>query len=146
MNHEDHEDHEEVRESRFEGIEGLEHAERIAAQVIDAGLHVHQSLGPGLLESAYEQCLAHELAARGVAFQRQVSMPITYRGVRMDAGYRIDLLVDSCVIVEVKAAETFLPIHQAQLLTYLRLSGCRIGFLMNFNVKLFKSGLRRVVL
>jgi GxxExxY protein len=120
--------------------------ERIAAQIIDAGLRVHTALGPGLLESAYEHCLAHELTKRGLSVQRQVPMPISYDGISLDVGYRIDLLVASCVIVEVKAVEQLLPIHQAQLLTYLRLADCRLGFLLNFNVVLFKSGIRRVVL
>jgi GxxExxY protein len=128
------------------GLPEAPRLERIAAQVVDAGLCVHQALGPGLLESAYEHCLAHELAERGISFQRQLSQPIKYKGVLVDAGYRLDLLVDSCVVVEVKAVEELQRIHHAQLLTYLRLSDCRIGFLMNFNVQLFKSGLRRVVL
>ncbi len=120
--------------------------EDVAAQIVDAGLRVHEALGPGLLESAYEHCLAHELTQRGKVVQRQVPMPISYNGTQLDAGYRIDLLVEKCVIVEIKALEAILPIHHAQLLTYLRLSGCRLGFLMNFNVPLYKSGLRRVIL
>jgi GxxExxY protein len=120
--------------------------EDVATQVVDAGLRVHEALGPGLLESAYEHCLAHELTQRGKVVQRQVPMPISYNGTQLDAGYRIDLLVENWVIVEIKAQEAILPIHHAQLLTYLRLSGCRLGFLLNFNVPLYKSGLRRVVL
>ena len=120
--------------------------ERVGAQVVDAGLRVHEALGPGLLESAYEHCLARELEVRGLAIRRQVGMPIRYQGVDLEVGYRIDLLVESSVIVEIKAVEATLAIHQAQLLTYLRLSGCRLGFLMNFNVPLYKSGLRRLVL
>ena len=120
--------------------------EDVAAHIVDAGLRVHEALGPGLLESAYEHCLAHELTQRGKAVQRQVPMPIFYNGTQLDAGYRIDLLVENCVVVEIKALDAILPIHHAQILTYLRLSGCRLGFLMNFNVPLYKSGLRRVVL
>jgi len=119
--------------------------DRIAKQVVDAGFQVHQALGPGLLESAYEECLAHELTGRDIPFERQIALPVRYKGRQLDAGYRIDLLVAAGVIVEVKAAETLLPIHHAQILTYLKLSGCRLGFLMNFNVRLFKQGVRRVV-
>ncbi len=120
--------------------------EHVGSQIVDAGLRVHAALGPGLLESAYEHCLTHELALRGIDVQRQLPMPTSYHGTKLDVGYRIDLLVGSCVIVEVKAVELIQPIHQAQLLTYLRLADCRIGFLLNFDVILFKSGIRRVVL
>ena len=129
------------------GHSGIPEAtERVASQIVDAGLRVHEALGPGLLESAYEHCLAHELSLRGIGVQRQVPVAISYHGATIDAGYRLDLLVGSCVIVEVKAVESIQPIHQAQLLTYLRLADCRVGFLLNFNVLLFKSGVRRVVL
>jgi len=114
--------------------------------VVDAGLAVHRALGPGLLESAYEHCLAFELTRRGVAFERQRAMPIVYRGSIIDAGYRLDLLVPNSIIVEIKAVETITRLHESQLLTYLRLSSHRLGFLMNFNVPLFKNGLRRLVL
>ncbi len=120
--------------------------DRVAQQIVDAGFQVHQSLGPGLLESAYEECLAHELTQRDVAFERQVSLPISYKGLRLDAGYRMDLLVARCIVVEVKAVEAVQPIHQAQIMTYLKLSGHRLGFLMNFNVRLFKYGVRRVAI
>jgi len=120
--------------------------DQIAAQIVDAGFQVHKTLGPGLLESAYEECLAHELTQRGLVVRRQVAMPIAYKGVKLDAGYRLDLLVDSSIVVEVKAIESLLPIHQAQLMTYLRLSGCRLGFLMNFNVQMFKTGVRRIAI
>jgi GxxExxY protein len=119
---------------------------RITCVVVDAGLKVHQALGPGLLESAYEQCLLHELRTRGIAVQRQVLLPIIYDGAQIDAGYRIDLLVNDAIIVEVKAVDALTPVHQAQLLTCLKLSGCRIGLLMNFHVVLFKHGLKRLVL
>jgi GxxExxY protein len=107
---------------------------------------VHKTLGPGLLESTYEVCLAHELERRGLAVSKQVGLPVVYEDVRMDVGYRIDLLVDERVIVEVKSVEAIAPVHEAQILTYLRLSGRRLGFLINFNVALLKQGLRRVVL
>jgi GxxExxY protein len=118
----------------------------IARNVVDAGLKVHRALGPGLLESAYEACLAHELLQREVAVQRQVSLPVKYDGLELDAGYRLDLLVAGEVIVEVKAVETLSRLHEAQLLTYLKLSRRRLGFLMNFNTCLFKDGVRRIAL
>jgi GxxExxY protein len=99
-----------------------------------------------LLESAYEHCLAHEISRRGLSVQRQVALPIVYGGEKLDAGYRLDLIVDSGVIVEIKSIDALAPIHEAQVLTYLKLSGLRIGLLMNFNVVLFKHGLKRVVL
>lgn len=120
--------------------------EAVASSVVDAGLKVHAALGPGLLESAYEHCLAFEIERRGHRVRRQLSLPIIYEGVTLDAGYRIDLLAADRVVVEVKAVESLTPLHQAQLLTYLKLSGCRVGFLMNFNVSLFKGGLRRLII
>jgi GxxExxY protein len=122
-----------------------ESVEHVASVVVDAGLKVHRVLGPGLLESVYEQCLVHELTKRGLAPQQQVSQPVVYDGVTIDAALRLDLVVNGCVVVEVKSVETILPVHQSQLLTYLKLSGCRLGFLMNFNVPLFKDGLRRLI-
>ena len=109
-------------------------------------MKVHRALGPGLLESAYEHCLAHELNARGLAVRRQVAPPILFDGIQIEAGYRLDLLVSDLVIVEVKAVEALAPLHEAQLLTYLKLSGLRLGYLVNFNVKLLKQGLRRLAL
>lgn len=119
--------------------------ERLAAVVVDAGLHVHKALGPGLLESVYEHCLAYELTKREVSIRRQVSQPIFYDGAKIDAALRIDLLVSGVIVVEIKSADTILPVHKSQLLTYLKLSGCRLGFLMNFNVPLFKNGIQRMV-
>ena len=116
-----------------------------AREIVDAAIKVHKTLGPGLLESVYELCLVHELAKRGLKPQRQVNQPIVYDDVTLDAGLRIDLLVNGAIIVEVKSVETLLPVHQSQLLTYLKLSGCRLGFLMNFNVPLLKDGLKRLV-
>jgi GxxExxY protein len=120
--------------------------ERLASIIVDSGLKVHRALGPGLLESAYEHCLAYELGNRGLRADRQVSLPIVYEGARVDAGYRLDLIVEKAIIIEVKVVEALTPVHYAQLLTYLKLSGCRIGFLMNFQVALFKQGLKRLVL
>ena len=136
MNHEDHKDHQVVTKD----------VEAIGRHVVDAGLKVHRALGPGLLESAYEHCLAHELQVRGLLVRRQVPMPIVFEGLQLDAGYRLDLLVGDRVVVEVKAVEALSRLHEAQLLTYLKLSSHRLGYLMNFNVPLFKDGLRRVVL
>ena len=115
--------------------------EAIGRSVIDAGLRVHSVLGAGLLESAYEHCLAQELARRSIAIQRQMVLPIRYENITLDAGYRIDLLAGAMVLIEVKSVNALTLIHQAQLLTYLKLSNCRLGFLMNFNVRLFRDGL-----
>jgi GxxExxY protein len=117
----------------------------LARTVIGAGLKVHRVLGPGLLESAYEHCLVHELSTGGVDVRRQAPLPILYEGVALEEGYRIDLLVGGSLIVEVKSVEALSAIHQAQLMTYLKLSGRRLGLLLNFNVVLFKHGVRRVV-
>lgn len=118
----------------------------ITRSIIGAGIEVHRALGPGLLESTYEACLAFELNQRGHIVERQKPMPIVYKAVTLDVGYRLDLLVDELVIVELKAAERLLPIHEAQLLSYLKLSKCKIGLLINFNVTVLKSGIRRIVL
>lgn len=115
----------------------------LAREIVDAGIKVHRTLGPGLLESVYELCLVHELTKRGLKPQRQVGLPVVYEDVKLDGGLRIDLLVNGSIVVEVKAVEALLPVHQSQVLTYLKLSGCRLGFLMNFNVPLLKDGLRR---
>ncbi len=113
--------------------------------VIGAAIEVHRNLGPGLLESAYEECLCHELALRGMPFKRQYPLPINYKGVQLDAGYRLDLLVAEQVVVEVKAVESLQPIHEAQLLTYLRLGVWHLGLLINFNAPVLKRGIRRLV-
>ncbi|WP_082765220.1 MULTISPECIES: GxxExxY protein [unclassified Phenylobacterium] len=120
-------------------------ADVVARQIVDAGLKVHRALGPGLLESVYEACLVHELGLRGLAVRRQVPQPLRYEGLRLDAGYRLDLLVEDLVIVEVKAVEALSRLHEAQLITYLKLSGLRLGLLVNFNVVLFKDGVRRLL-
>jgi len=106
---------------------------------------VHRALGPGLLESAYEACLVYELASKNLKIERQKSLPIKYKGIQLDCGYRIDLLVEDKIIVEIKAVERLEPIHEAQLLSYLKLSGLEIGLLINFNVKILKNGIRRLV-
>jgi len=114
--------------------------------IIGAAIEVHRSLGPGLLESAYSKCLCRELTVRGVRYERECPLPLTYKGIKLDCGYRIDLLVAGVVVVEVKAVESLAPIHEAQLLTYLRLGGWPVGLLINFNVELLKQGIRRKVL
>jgi GxxExxY protein len=119
--------------------------ERVASEIVDSGLKVHKILGPGLLESIYENCLCQELRSRGIDCQRQASLPVVYEDVLLDAAYRIDLIVAQAIVVEVKAVETLTALHEAQLLTYLKLSSHRIGFLMNFNVVLFKHGLKRFI-
>ncbi|MGC3992171.1 MAG: GxxExxY protein [Chthoniobacteraceae bacterium] len=124
----------------------LEEVDGVAKQIVDAAFKVHSSLGPGLLESVYEVCLAHELHRRGLSFDRQVSLPVEYEGLRLESGLRLDLLVADCVIVEIKAVEALLPVHKAQLLTYLKLSGHHIGLLINFNTPLIKDGIKRLAL
>jgi GxxExxY protein len=133
------------RQGRQDRQEPSAEIDALARQIVDAGLKVHRALGPGLLESAYEHCLAHELGLRGLAVRRQVPLPVVYEGLRLDAGYRLDLVVVGAIVVEVKAVEALSRLHEAQLMTYLKLSGCRLGFLMNFNVPLFKDGVRRLV-
>jgi GxxExxY protein len=114
--------------------------------IIGAAIEVHKQLGPGLLESTYEECLCHEFQWRRIRFQRQVELPVIYKGLKLDCGYRIDLVVDETVVVELKAVEQLLPVHEAQLLTYLRLARKPVGLLANFNVPLLKDGIRRRVI
>jgi GxxExxY protein len=118
----------------------------LTGSIIGAAIEVHKSLGPGLLESAYEACLMHELAARRLGFRRQLELPVTYKGATLDVGYRLDLLVEDQVVVEIKAIEKVLPIHEAQLHTYLKLTGKRVGLIINFNSKLLVDGITRRVL
>jgi GxxExxY protein len=120
--------------------------DELTEKVIGAAIEVHRSIGPGLLESSYQECLCRELGLRQVPFVRQLILPVEYKGARLDCSYRIDLLVDSAVVVEIKAVAAIEPVHAAQLLTYMRLGGWRIGLLMNFNVPALRNGIRRVVL
>ena len=113
-------------------------------EVIGACLEVHSHLGPGLLESAYEQCLAHELSLRGLQFERQRPVPVAYKGVRLDCGYRLDFVIEDRLLVEIKAVESLLPVHQAQVLTYLQLTQLPVALLVNFNAFPLKAGLRRL--
>jgi GxxExxY protein len=118
----------------------------VSGVVVDAAFQVHQTLGPGLLESVYEQCLEHELATRGFEVKRQVQVPLVYKEVRLDCGFRIDLLVNDEVVVEIKAVDVVLPIHLAQILTYLKITDHRVGLLINFNQTKIKNGIHRLAL
>jgi GxxExxY protein len=120
--------------------------EQLMEQIIGAAIEVHRELGPGLLESAYEECFCHELHLRNLAFQRQVDLPIGYKDSKLDCGYRLDVVIDDLVVVELKSIEQILPVQHAQLLTYLRLSGKKVGLLINFNVSVLKNGIVRRVL
>lgn len=118
----------------------------LTEKIIGAAIEVHRTIGPGLLESAYEACLAHELKAYGLSFRRQVEVPVRYKGLELDCGYRIDLLVENSVVIELKSVESLLAIHEAQLLTYMKLLGTETGLLINFNVSVLKNGVRRMKL
>ena len=138
--HEDHKDH--------KGSRGLldDRVEFMGRELVDASIKVHRALGPGLLESAYEACLIHELTQRGIPVRSQVPIPIFYEGVKVEAGYRADLVLGDDIIVELKSVEKLLKIHEAQLLTYLKLANVRLGFLINFNSVPLKEGIKRMVL
>ena len=124
--------------SKFKDINDL------TGEVIGAAIEVHKALGPGLLESAYEECLCHELKLRGIQFERQVDLPIEYKGTKLDCAYRMDIVADDQLIVELKSCEKLQPIHQAQLLTYLKLTGLKVGLLINFNVPILRQGIKRL--
>ena len=120
--------------------------EQIAAEAVDAAYHVHSTLGPGLLESVYERCLTHELTKRGYCAETQVPVPVIYDNLKLDLGFRLDILVEHQLIIEIKSVEVMHPVFEAQLLAYLKLTGRRLGFLINFNVPLIKNGIKRMVL
>lgn len=122
-----------------------ERLNRLTEGIIGAAIQVHRALGPGLLESAYEACLAFELNRRGLGVEQQKPQPLVYEGVKLDCGYRIDLLIEGSVVVEVKSVDKLVPIHEAQLLSYLKLSGCKVGLSINFNVTVLTEGVRRFV-
>jgi GxxExxY protein len=122
------------------------HLNQLTRAIIGAAIEVHRSLGPGLLESAYQSCLCRELDVRGVSFERERPLPVEYKGIRLECGYRLDLLVGNAVVVEVKSVDALAPIHESQLLTYLRLGGWQLGLLINFKVQVLKHGIRRKVL
>ncbi len=118
---------------------------QLTQEIIGAALEVHRTLGPGLLESAYEECLAHEFSARKIPFERQRPIPVVYKEVKLECGYRVDFLVAGRIVVELKSVEALAPVHDAIVLTYLRLSGCKVGLLINFYVPLLKDGIKRFV-
>ena len=120
--------------------------DKTSNKVIGCAIEVHRHLGPGLMESAYEQCLARELSLAGLIFEMQKSLPVAYKGIQLDCGYRMDFLIEGHLIVELKAASTLLAIHEAQILTYMKLAGASIGLLIKFNVEILKQGIRRLVL
>ena len=120
--------------------------EGLTEQIIGAAIEVHRELGPGLLETAYEQCLCHELTLRGISFRCQVELPVLYKGLKLDCGYRLDLMAEDRIVVELKSVERILPVHEAQLLTYLRLTGKKVGLLINFNAPALRRGILRRVL
>jgi|SRR5215510_899345 len=124
----------------------IKNINEISHDIIGAAIEVHRQLGPGLLESAYRECVTKEFTLRGIPFEREKAVPLEYKSVKLDAGYRLDFLVANCVVVEIKAIEALAPVHEAQLLTYLRLGGWRLGLLINFNVAVLKTGIRRRIL
>ena len=126
----------------MKSVRTLEH---IGRELVDSAVKVHTAIGPGLLESAYEACLGYELTCRGLNVRRQVPLPLRYREVEMDTAYRLDLVIESSVVVELKSVEQLLPLHQAQLLSYLKLGDFRLGYLLNFNTRRMKDGIRRMV-
>ena len=118
---------------------------KLSNRIIGAAIEVHKTLGPGLLESAYEQCLCHELGLQGMSFERQKELSVVYKGVKLDCGYRLDVIVEDAIILELKSCENIEPIHKAQLLTYLKLSGINLGLILNFNTILMRDGIVRIV-
>jgi GxxExxY protein len=118
---------------------------QLSSKIIGAAIEVHKTLGPGLLESAYEECLCHELGIQGLLFEKQKPLSIDYKGKKLDCGYRLDIIVEKAVIIELKSCEKIEPIHKAQLLTYLKLSGINLGLILNFNVSLMRDGIVRIV-
>jgi len=134
-----------MREMRYTTRNDVLDINKTTETVIGAAIEVHRHLGPGLLESAYEECLCEELSLREIPFKRQVALPVSYKSKKLDIGYRIDLLVNDEVVVELKTVESILPIHEAQTLTYMRLGGWQVGLILNFNVTVLKNGIKRLV-
>jgi len=122
------------------------HLNKITSEIIGAAIEVHRQLGPGLLESVYQECLCRELELRGLRFEKERPLPVEYKGVKLECGYRLDFLVEDRVVIEIKAIEAIAPVHEAQLLTYLKLGNWRVGLLINFNVLVLKEGIRRKIL
>jgi GxxExxY protein len=121
------------------------HMDDLAGELVDSAFKVHQTLGPGLLESVYEACVGIELTKRGISYETQATIPLVYEGVKVEGGFRLDMLVEKSIVLEIKAVDKLLPIHQSQLLTYLKLSNLRLGLLINFNVLMFKEGVKRII-
>jgi GxxExxY protein len=126
-------------------MEPMMNMNQLSSKIIGAAIEVHKTLGPGLLESAYEECLCHELGMQGLLFEKQKPLSIDYKGKKLDCGYRLDIIVEEAVIIELKSCEKIEPIHKAQLLTYLKLSGLNLGLILNFNVSLMRDGIVRIV-
>jgi GxxExxY protein len=120
--------------------------EKTTEAIIGAAIEVHRNLGPGLLEGVYQSCLAQEMLLRGLSFEREVALPVRYKGIDLDCGYRMDFMVEKTVVVELKTVDSIQPVHEAQLLTYLKLTGCKVGLIINFNVPLLSKGIKRMVL
>jgi GxxExxY protein len=133
----------ELKNNQFSPISP--HTEEVAKSILDGAYQIHTILGPGLLESVYEACLIRELNLRKIKVQSQLSLPVIYKGIKVDSGYRVDMLVDDCVIVEIKSTENISPVHCAQLLTYLRLTKIRLGLVLNFNVLHLRDGIKRII-
>jgi GxxExxY protein len=134
-----------LQSSRYHDETAKNRANALSNEIIGAAIEVHRELGPGLLESAYEECLCYELGLRGISSERQVPLPVEYKGLKLDCGYRIDLLVDDLIIIELKSVTKIEPVYEAQLLTYLRFKGAWLGMIINFNVPLLKNGIKRIV-
>jgi GxxExxY protein len=128
------------------GVRLVHEVNKTTEAVIGAAIEVHKHLGPGLLESAYEECLCHELSLRNISFKRQVPLPVIYKGAKLDCGYRLDLLVNDELVIELKSVDSILPIHEAQTLTYLRMGNWKVGLILNFNVPILVKGIKRLVL
>jgi len=134
-----------LKSSRYHDEAAKNKANALSTEIIGAAIEVHRELGPGLLESAYEECLCYELGLRGISSERQIPLPVEYKGLKLDCGYRIDLLVDDLIIIELKSVTKMEPVYEAQLLTYLRFKGAWLGMIINFNVPLLKNGIKRIV-
>jgi GxxExxY protein len=141
-----HKEHGNYSMEKSKNLIPIEEINKISGSVVDSAIEVHSTLGPGLLESVYEICLAQELTQRGLKVERQLPLPVIYKDKKLEIGFRIDLLVENCLIVELKVVDVILPIHEAQVLTYLKLTGNKVGLILNFNVVLMKDGIQRVIL
>jgi len=134
-----------IKPQRHGDAEKIYYDEGLTENIISCAIEVHRHLGPGLMESAYEECLCHELSLRAIPFERQRSLPLEYKGIKLDCGYRMDVLADGKVVVELKCVEKILPVHEAQLLTYLKLSNLKVGLIINFYTAILKNGIKRLV-